>query len=105
MCYDLNETYVDLGEVKDFIDQIEVGKQFRKFDYVDKIIYLIYSTVMDFRKTDKIKRIAVSEKFIENVKGILNNKKHSNHAHISGGNFRLLTQLLQSQSKRKQKPN
>ena len=105
MCYDLNETYVDLGEVKDFIDQIEVGKQFRKFDYVDKIIYLIYSTVMDFRKTDKIKRIAVSEKYIENVKGILNNKTHINHAHISGGNFRLLTQLPQSQSKRKQKPN
>ena len=84
MCYDLNEAYVHLGEVKDFIDQIEVGKQFRKFDNVDKIIYLIYSTVMDFRKTDKIKGIPVSEKFIENVKVILNNKTHINHAHISG---------------------
>lgn len=84
MCYDLNEAYVDLGEVKDFIDQIEVGKQFRKFDNVDKIIYSIYSTVMDFRKTDKIKGIPVSEKFIEDVKVILNNKTHINHAHISG---------------------
>ena len=39
---------------------------------------------MDFRKTDKIQGIPESEKFIENVKGILNNKTHIYPSHISG---------------------
>ena len=76
--------YVHLGEVKDAIDQIEVKKQFGKFNYIDKIICFIYSAVMDFRKADKIQGIPESEKFIENVKGILNNKTHIYHSHISG---------------------
>ena len=76
--------YVHLGEVKDAIDQIEVKKQFGKSDYIDKIICFIYSAVMDFRKTDKIQGIPESEKFIENVKGILKNKTHIYHSYISG---------------------
>lgn len=76
--------YVHLGEVKDTIDQIEVKKQFGKSDYIDKIICFIYSAVMDFRKTDKIQGIPESEKFIENVKGILKNKTHIYHSYISG---------------------
>ena len=81
---DLNEVYVHLGEVKDAINQIEVKNQFGKFGYIDKVICFIYSAVMDFHKTEKTQGIPESEKFIENVKGILNNKTHIYHSYISG---------------------
>ena len=39
--------------------------------------------MVEFNKTDKVKGIPISEKFIENIKGILNNKRHIHHSHIS----------------------
>ena len=39
---------------------------------------------MEFSKTDKVKGTPISEKFIENIKGILNDKTHIHHSHISG---------------------
>ena len=39
---------------------------------------------MEFGKTDKVKVTPMSEKFIENVKNILNNKTHIHHFHIPG---------------------
>ena len=39
---------------------------------------------MDFKKTNKIKGIPISEKFMENIKGILNNQTLIHHYHISG---------------------
>ena len=39
---------------------------------------------MDFCKTDKINGILISEKFVDNVKGILYNKTHIHHSHITG---------------------
>ena len=39
---------------------------------------------MDFKKTNKIKGIPTSEKFMENIKGILNNQTLIHHYHISG---------------------
>ena len=39
---------------------------------------------MEFGKTDKVKVTPMSEKFIENVKDILNNKTHIHHFHIPG---------------------
>ena len=57
---------------------------------------------MDFKKTNKIKGIPTSEKFMENIKGILNNQTLIHHYHISG-EILGYSQLLQSESKRKQK--
>ena len=39
---------------------------------------------MDFCQTDKVRGISISEKFIQNVKGILYNKTHIHHSHITG---------------------
>ena len=39
---------------------------------------------MESSKTDKVEGTPISEKFIENIKGILNNKTHIHHSHISG---------------------
>ena len=39
---------------------------------------------MNFCQTDKVKGIPISEKFIENVKGILYNEIQIHHSHITG---------------------
>ena len=86
--YDLNDVYTHLDELKEAIDEIEVPKKFGKHNYIDKIICFIYSSIMKFSKTDKVKGTPISEKFIENIKGILNNKTHIHHSHISGETLR-----------------
>ena len=72
------------GELKEAIDEVLVKNIFGKCDYLEKIICFIYSKIMDFKKTNKIKGIPTSEKFIENIKGILNNQTLIHHFHISG---------------------
>ena len=39
---------------------------------------------MDFCQADKVKCTLISEKFVENFKGILYNKTHIHHSHITG---------------------
>ena len=63
---------------------MKVVKRFGKFAYIDKIICFIYSALMDFCQTDKVKCTPISEKFVENVRGILYNKTHIHHSHITG---------------------
>ena len=81
---DLNNVYAHLGEVKEAIDEVEVKKKIGKSNYIDKIICFIYSSIMKFCETDKVKGIPMSEKFMENIKGILKNETHIHHSHISG---------------------
>ena len=71
---ELNNAFEHLGEVKEAIDQVKVTKNFRKVNYIDRTILFIYSAVMDFVKTDKVNGTPITEKFVENIKGILNNK-------------------------------
>ena len=59
-----------LGEIKEAIDKVNVTKKFGKVNCIDKIILFIYSAVMDFVKKDKVNDIPITEKFVENIKGI-----------------------------------
>ena len=43
----------------------------------------IYSKLIKFESTGKIKGVPMSKNFIDNVKGILNNKINIHHLHIS----------------------
>ena len=43
----------------------------------------IYSELIKFQSTGKIKVVPMSKNFIGNIKGILNNKINSHHLHIS----------------------
>lgn len=84
MRYDLKNVHSHLGEVKEAIDEVEVIKKLGKLDYIDKIICFIYFSAMEFHKTEMVKGIPTSEKFMENIKGTLKNKTHIHHSHISG---------------------
>ena len=67
------------------IDNVVVTKKrFAKIDFADKLIGFIYSTLIDFAETDKVKSLPMSKNFIENLKGIMKNKTHTHHSHISG---------------------
>ena len=59
-------------------------KRFCKTDSSDKIISLIYSSLIKFAETDKVKGISISKNFVDNLKGIMKNKTHIHHSHISG---------------------
>ena len=48
------------------------------------MIAFIYSTLVKFCKTNKIKGIPISKNFIENLKGIMENRTHAHHSHING---------------------
>ena len=51
--------------------------------FLDKIISFIYSSLIKFVETDKVKGIPMSKNFIENLKGIMRNKAYIHHSHIS----------------------
>ena len=50
--------------------------------------------MMVFKKKHKVKGIPISEKFIENIKCVLNNQIHIHRSHISG-EILAYSQLLQ----------
>ena len=82
--YDLNNEFCHLGEVREAIDKFKVVKKFGKCDYIDKIIYFVYSNIMNLRQTENIKGTIVSEKFVDNVRRLLYNKTNIHHSHVTG---------------------
>ena len=84
---DLDNVYSILREMKDDIDNIVVAKKsFRKTkaDFADIILSFIYTLLIKFVETNKVKGILMSKNFIDNLKGIMENKIHIHHSHISG---------------------
>ena len=84
MLEDLNNLYLTGEELKEATDNVVIPKKFAKIDFTDKIIAFIYSTIIEFAETDKMKSFPVSKKLIDNLKGIINNRTHMHHSHISG---------------------
>ena len=82
---ELESFYSTVEELKEAIDAIVVKrKTFAKVDFADKIISLIYSHLIKFERTNKTNGIPMSKNFVENLKGIMNNKIHIHHSHING---------------------
>ena len=77
MLEELDNAYSTVCEMKDDIDDIDVAKKrFAKPDFSDKIISLIYSSLIRIVETNKVKGIPMSKYFIHNLKGIMRNKTH-----------------------------
>ena len=84
---DLIDQYPTLREMKDDINHIILPKKpfcANKFDFSDKIISFTYSTLIKFLRTNKVKGVPLSKTFIENLKGIIKNKVHVHHYHVTG---------------------
>ena len=101
---ELDNLYSTVDELKETTDVVIPKKRFVKTDFADKIISFIYSSLIKFAETDKVKGIPLSKNFIDNLKGTMKNRTHIHHSHISGEIIGY-AQLLQLQSDRKSNQN
>ena len=84
---EFDNLYSTTDELKEDIDNVVVAKKrFVKTDFADKIISFIYSPLIKFAETNKVKDIPMSKSFIDNgnLKGIMKNRIQIHHSHISG---------------------
>ena len=69
MIEELDNVYSTVEELKETIDNVVVPKKrFVKTDFADKIIGFIYSSLINFAETDKVKGLPLSKNFIDNLK-------------------------------------
>ena len=69
MSEELDNLYSTTDELKETIGKVVVAKKrFVKTDFADIIIIFIYSSLIKFPETDKIKGIPMSKNFTDNLK-------------------------------------
>ena len=87
---DLGNNYETFSELRSDIEKIVVPKLSRfskNYNFSDKIIAFLYSNLIRFCKTSKVKGIPLSKKFIGNVSGILQNTQCVHYSHVTGNIF------------------
>ena len=84
MLEDLDNMYSTISEFKEDVDSVDVARKFGKYEFSDKIISFIYSTLIKFVETDQVKGMPMSKIFVDNSKGIMRNKTHIHHSLGSG---------------------
>ena len=74
-----------LTSFNETIDNVVAArKRFVKTDFADKIISFIYSSLIRFAETDKVKGIPKRKHFTDDLKVIMKNRTHIHLSHISG---------------------
>ena len=84
---DLCGLYDTLNKLREDIEKVLVPKKpfSRKQElFHDKMVAFLYSNLIAFGITDKVKGILISQKFISNIKAILDNTRCIHHAHVTG---------------------
>ena len=80
-CY---PTFQDLGEE---INHVSIPKKkfaSEKTLFSEKLIAFLYSSMVNFCKTNKVKGILLSQKFIENIIAIMESTHYIHHSHVTG---------------------
>ena len=83
---DLNDCYSTLNELREDIYHVSVPKKkcsSKNTLFSEKIIALLYSTMVSFCRTDKVKGIPLAKNFIENVRETLNNTIGYSHSYCN----------------------
>ena len=83
---DLCGLYDTLNKLREDIEKVLVPKKpfSRKQElFHDKMVAFLYSNLIAFCITDKIKGIPISQKFISNIKAILDNTRCIHHSHVT----------------------
>ena len=83
---DLCNVYDTFNNLRDDIEKISVPKKpfSRKQElFHNKMITFLYSNLISFCITDKVKGIPISTKFISNISAILNERKCIHHSHMT----------------------
>ena len=90
MLEDLCDTYETFSELRQDINKIVVPKKHfshKSHNFSEKIIAFLYSNMINFCRTTKVKGIPISKKFIGNISAILKNTHCLHHSHITGDIF------------------
>ena len=71
--------------IKERVEKISLPKKlFTKYSLKEKAISFLYSNMINFRETNKITGVPMSQTFLSNLTGILTNTKYVHHSHITG---------------------
>ena len=87
MLEDLDNNYSSLQDLREEIDHISVPKKrfaSKKLLFSEKLLAFLYSSKVNFCKTNKMKGIPLSQKFIENIRAIMENTHRIHHSHVTG---------------------
>ena len=84
---DLSNCYSTLEELRKEIDHTSIPK--KKFNskktlFSEKLIAFLYSSMLKFCKTSKVKGIPMSQKFLENIVAITEDNLCIHHSHVTG---------------------
>ena len=84
---DLGDNYETFNDLRKDIEKVLIPKRTyaRKQEFFrDKIVAFLYSNMIPFCLTDKVKGIPISKKFISNIIAIMSNTKSIRHSHFTG---------------------
>ena len=84
---DLNNCYPTLQDLREDINHISIPKKrfaSKKTLFSEKLIAFLYSNMVNFCKTDKVKGIPLFVKFIENITAVMENMHCIHHSHVTG---------------------
>ena len=84
---DLNNCYPTLQDLREDINHISIPKKrfaSKKTLFSEKLIAFLYSNMVNFCKTDKVKGIPLFQKFIENITAVMENTHCIHHSHVTG---------------------
>ena len=84
---DLCEVYETFNFLREDIGKISLPKKpyaKKQETFKEKIVAFLYSNLIPFCMTDKIKGIPISRKFIANIIAILDNTRCIHHSHTTG---------------------
>ena len=82
MLEDLGNNYETFEDFRQDIEHIQVPKKpfsSKKALFSEKVIAFLYSSMISFCRTNKVKSIPLSKKFIKNLKSIMKNSHCKHH--------------------------
>ena len=84
---DLDNCYPTLEDLREEIDHISIPKKkfnSKKTIFSEKLIAFLYSSMVKFCETSKVKGIPLSQKFLENIVPIMEDNLCIHHSHVTG---------------------
>ena len=87
MLEDLDSNYSSLQDLREEIDHISIPKKrfaSKKTLFSERLLAFLYSSMVNFCKTNKVKGIPLSQKFIENIRAIMENTHRIHHSYVTG---------------------
>ena len=83
---DLCEVYETFNCLREDIKKISLPKKpyAKKKVFKEKLVAFLYSNIIPFCMTDKVQGIPISQKFIANTIGMLDNTRCIHHSHLTG---------------------